>query len=160
MKKQDKELELDIALTIQPIPLEEELLDSSSNSSSGSRDNDSEWFQGPADKTEQQVEEEEQALFDPDFFRTMQVISLIKSQIQEAPFDQTPNNSTFPDTIVLDMDETMLSAVCEFDPNFSSSARIPPDFTVESSCQNQYKIEVVLRPFLKECLRYFKDKGF
>lgn len=58
------------------------------------------------------------------------------------------------------MDETLLSASCEFDLEFRSEIRAKADFTVQSYTEPSYLIDVNLRPFLHEALAYFREKNF
>lgn len=98
-------------------------------------------------------------MFDSELFHTMEIIKLVRSQVKNSE-EVNNEGQNFPFTICFDMDETMLSACCEFEPNFKSSQRLPADFTVISDCSDHYMIDVTLRPFLLETLTYLKIKGF
>jgi TFIIF-interacting CTD phosphatase-like protein len=65
--------------------------------------------------------------------------------------------------LVLDMDETMLSAVCDIDPNYYADPELKMEhsFVVRSNHKKEadrFKIKVTLRPKIMEVLQYLSQE--
>jgi Dullard-like phosphatase family protein len=119
-----------------------------------------------SDDMEEDVVDDNEDLIDSTLVRTLAYLSQLETPsdevIQSLAKDVRIDSDEITKCIVLDMDETLLSATCDIDTEYyeNQDKKMKVDYIVKSTHQSEmdcYKIKVRLRPHVKEVLQYLAD---